>query len=89
MRKYKTKAVRKAERWARRGVLTSTVKKFRSHLWFRQLVKAHGIIHAVRMTHDAQRSGSSWCPLTNLSCGSVVLWSATRYFDDWSDANYS
>ena len=79
---YKTKAVRKAARWARRGKLTGIVKKFRQHLWFRELVHTYGTVHACRMTADALKA-PSFAGHHSVGHSSVVVWTETNYGNDW------
>lgn len=75
---YKTKAVRKAARWAKKGS-----KGLHAYRWFKQLVHTQGWVHAVAMVKDAEKAPSFYGYDGNPNVMGVVVWSETSYNRDW------
>lgn len=80
---YKTKAVRKAERWAKRPTSNTLLKEYECALWYIQLVCHHGIAHANVMVADAKKAPSFRGNWYWAGCNGVVVHTETRYASDW------
>lgn len=83
---YKTKAVRKAARWAKRLASTEIIKEYAGALWYNQLIHHHGIAHANVMVADAKTVPSFIGVWYRGSCGGVVLHTQTKYKEYWRAA---
>ena len=79
----KTKAQRKAARWARNRVQNQYGKR----LWFRELVASHGTRIACRMALDAETC-PSFTAKDDCCHGGVVMWSETKYKARWCCTDY-
>lgn len=79
----KTKAQRKAARWARKAARRATLNKYSDHHWFRELVASHGLNKARLMAADAEKV-NSFAPYKGSNHSSVIIWSETSYWDDWA-----
>lgn len=83
----KTKAQRKAARWARKEALKRVQNQYGKRLWFRELVASHGTRTASRMALDAE-TRPSFEDTDNCCHGGVVMWSETKYADRWCYTDY-
>lgn len=83
---YKTKAVRKAARWAKRTTSNALLREYEGAPWYNQLILHYGIAHANRMVADAKTVSSFIGDWYVGGCGGVVLHLETKYTKDWREA---